>query len=216
MSEQPQSDSPLKPGETTTTLVSLLSAEANFLKEIREIAKDHLGDTNNAGSILRSLNCEEVFHIARFYFLLGELGCTSLDAIIRLIKNHNKDIEKLIESGNVEIRTQKELEDAIFSDYIILEIKNSFGWNPRPGFTRADLGRLMIEHSSDTKTTEVVDLMIKSGLLTMTEQSQVDSRGKPKGKPRKLVRADGRLENAVRNYLKGIISGIVEPVDISR
>ena len=190
------------PPETVRTLQAILRAEKAFLEDLRAIAKEKCGHRDDFEKFQRNLNHDNVLHVARFYFLLSELDCTTSDAIDALIEAHNDKIDVLIEEEDFRTRTLGELKKAKFSRYQRLDCVESVGWSRRPAFMKSEITCFLFEHMGRTAAESMIDDMVDAGLLEETTYS-------PKGgADRQLLKANGKLENAVRTYLEGVWTAI--------
>lgn len=193
------------PPRAVGTLHALLSAEARFLSCIREIAADRCKIKEDIDSVQRDLNHENVFHIARFFFLLKALDCSTPETVGAFIDSHNAKIRSLIDSKSFHLRTKGELEKAFMKRMQKIICMDTIGWLRRPVFARTEIAAFLFDHMGRDAIIRTIDLMVTAGLLIETKDDPLE------GSNRKLIRTDGRIEDAVLAYLNDIQRDISNP-----
>lgn len=186
--------------ELVQVLQNLLRAEARFLTRLRDEAANRCNIRSDVEAIQRELNHENVIHVARFFFLLKVLDCTTPQAVEALIDRHNAKVRSLIEADDFTLRTERELRKAIFKgaqQYVCVQTVKE---KRRAVFAKTEIASLLFDHMGRDSAVKTLDLMVRSGLLVEEDSDPLT------GSNRKLIKTDGVLEDAVSNYLKDIKS----------
>src|SRR5262245_24533661 len=76
-------------------LAAIRDARANFVAEVVSHARQHAGD-NLANEHVDLLRSNEAYHIAEFYFVIGELDFADPARIRLYLKRHNDDMQRLL------------------------------------------------------------------------------------------------------------------------
>ena len=184
--------------ELVGTMQILLRAEARFLERLRALAADRCRIKSDVETIQRELNHENVIHVARFFFLLKALDCSTPEAVEALIDGHNRKVRTLIEQEDFQIRTRKELEKSAFKDaqqYICIKTVKEQG---RAVFAKTELAALLFDHMSRDSAIKAIDLLVRAGLLFEADSDPLT------GSNRKLIKTDGVIEDAMAEYLNEV------------
>lgn len=188
--------------EQLSVLRAILGAEAQLIRRLREEASQRCKIKSDIQTICGELNHENVFHVARFFFLLKTLDCSTPEAIEALLVNHNKKVKSLIEAGDFDIRTPKELKKALFSEVQIFVCKRTLGDGATPALAKTEIAALLFEHMGRDSAMRTLDLLISAGLLIEIEVPSTSSN-------RKLIKTTGVIESAVSVYLSFLRSSIL-------
>lgn len=183
------------------TLQGLMRAEANFLTALRERARETYKfpeDEKGLSKLISQLNHDNIFALARFFFLLKATGCDTPAAVGAFLKDHNQRIRTMIETQDFAVREERELKKAAFSGGQIHDCVDSVGMNRRAQFTRAEIAKLLFDHMSRDSVLRMIDALVDAGLLNETVYEPL------KGANRTLLQTDGFLENAVAQYLSDV------------
>ncbi len=179
-------------------LQAVLLAESRFLARLRERTAETCRIRDEVEATQRELDHENVAHIARFFFLLKALDCSTPEAIEALIEGHNRKVRSLIEQEDFRIRTRRELEKSVFKDaqqYVCVKTVREKG---RAVFAKTEVAALLFDHMSRDSAVKTLDLLIRAGLLIEEDSDPLS------GTNRKLIKTDGVLEDAVAQYLSEI------------
>lgn len=178
-----------------------MRAEANFLTALRERARETYKfpeDEKGLSKLISQLNHDNIFALARFFFLLKATGCDTPTAVEALLKDHNQKIRTLLETQDFAVREERELKKAAFSGGQIHDCVDSVGMNSRAQFIRAEIANLLFDHMSRDSVFRIIDALVDAGLLNETVYEPL------KGANRTLLQTDGFLENAVAQYLSDV------------
>jgi len=192
-------------GHALHTLQVLLSAEVRFLDTLETHARSAASNRYDNANILPRLNHENIFHIARFLFLLRELRCDSPAALGRFIDAHNTRVRELIETRDFSRRSEAELQKAIISKqrkFVMLETVSERG---HVAFARREIADLLFDHMSRDRANAAVDILWATGLLKEISPDSFD-----KSNRRPVFSPSGVLEDAYQTYLTDISQGITE------
>ena len=183
------------------TLQGLVQAEVTFLTALREQARQicrFRQDEERFSKLISQLNHDNIFSLARFFFLLKATRCDNPTSIEAFLKDHNQKIRTLIETQDFAVREERELKKAAFSGGQIHDCVDSVGMNRRALFTRAEIAKLLFDHMSRDSVLRMIDALVDAGLLNETVYEPL------KGANRTLLQTDGFLENAVAQYLSDV------------
>jgi len=186
-----------EPPNTVATLMALLTAEGMLLTRLRSIAEERCNPRSELENTQRDLNHENVFHIARFFYLLKALNCSTSAALSTFIDSHNARVQALLDSENYKLRTKRELENARIKrqqKFVMLETIDAAN---RPVFAKTEVAHFLFDHMGRDSAVKTVDLMVQAGLL-------IEGDDPLDGSNRKLIQTDGAIENAVHDYLESI------------
>ncbi|MDV7142565.1 hypothetical protein R3X27_07700 [Tropicimonas sp. TH_r6] len=198
MAEELEKTDQLPSPQLVNTLQAVLLAEARFLSCLRERTAEKCRIREDVEAIQRELNHENVAHVARFFFLLKALDCSTPETIEALIEAHNRKVRSLIENEDFRVRTRRELEKSVFKDaqqYVCVKTVKEKG---RAVFAKTEVAALLFDHMSRDSAVKTLDLLIRAGLLIEEDSDPLS------GTNRKLIKTDGVLEDAVVHYLSEI------------
>lgn len=198
MADELEQTDQLPAPQLVNTLQAVLLAESQFLARLRERTAEKCRIREDVESIQRELNHENVAHVARFFFLLKALDCSTPEAIEALIEGHNRNVRSLIENEDFRFRSRKELEKSVFKDaqqYVCVKTVKEKG---RAVFAKTEVAALLFDHMSRDSAVKTLDLLVRAGLLTEEDSDPLS------GSNRRLIKTDGVLEDAVARYLSEI------------
>lgn len=208
--EQPRPPEPGSEVERVAVLQVLLTAEQVFLRELQSLVEERIKNVTDIDELKQKVNNEDVFQIARFFFLLEELGCSTSTAVEELLLSHNKRIEKLINDGNFQFGSRNVLERCVFDDIQISTCMRTIKQMGRPVFSKNEIASLIFEQMKRDKATRTIDLMVQAKLLIEESAYDRQKKGKLRSSNRSYIMTDGALENAVANYLETVEAGFRE------
>jgi hypothetical protein len=189
------------------TLQVMLQAESDFLETLRKHTRERLEHKKTQSSdildVVNDLNHENIIHLARFFFLLKALDCSTPKAVEALIDSHNDRIRKLIEAKNFEIRKEKELRKAFFSDQQKYICVKTIEAKPRVSFSKAEIASFLFDHMSRDSAIKGLDQLVNAGILNEEDSDPLT------GTNRKLIWTDGFIEEAVAKCLDDVRFGVL-------
>lgn len=186
----------------------LLSAEREFLRKLQSLVEERCRDSAALDTLKQKINNEDVFQVARFFFLLEELNCSTPDAIEELLESHNRRIQKLINDGDWQFGSKSVLGRSHFDDNQISTCVRTVKQKSRPVFSKHEIASLMFEQMKRDKATRTIDLMVDAKLLSEESAQDREKQGKLRSSNRSYIMTDGALENAVADYLEAVSSGL--------
>jgi hypothetical protein len=193
--------------ELVQTLQAMLYAESEFLETLRKHTRKRLEHKKMRPSdildVVNDLNHENIIHLARFFFLLKVLDCSTPKAVEALIDSHNDKIRKLIEAKSFEIRKEKELRKAFFSDQQKYICVKTIETKPRVSFSKAEIASFLFDHMSRDSAMKGLDQLVSAGILNEEDSDPLT------GTNRKLIWTDGFIEEAVAKYLDDVRLGVL-------
>ncbi len=198
MSEEAKETQDLLSSQLVNTLQTVLLAESRFLSCLRERTAEMCKVKGDVAVIQREMNHENVVHIARFFFLLKALDCSSPAAIEALIEAHNLKVKRLLDAEDFRFRTRKELQKSVFKDaqqYVCVKTVKEKG---RVVLAKTEIAALLFDHMSRDSAVKTLDLLVRAGLLIEEDSNPLS------GSNRKLITADDVLVDAVSSYLSEI------------
>ncbi|MEX0348093.1 MAG: hypothetical protein AB3N15_01625 [Paracoccaceae bacterium] len=198
MAEEAEETGELLPPQLVNTLQAVLLAESRFLSRLRERTAERCIVKEDIEAIQREMNHENVVHVARFFFLLKALDCSTPAAIEALIEAHNLKVKRLLDAEDFQFRTRKELQKSVFKDaqqYVCVKTVKEKG---RAVLAKTEIAALLFDHMSRDSAVKTLDLLVRAGLLVEEDSDPLS------GSNRKLIKTDGVLEDAVAQYLSDI------------
>ncbi|MGC1494730.1 MAG: hypothetical protein WA790_02905 [Sulfitobacter sp.] len=186
------------------TLERVLRAESRFLRRLKDETAKRCRITSDVTTIQRELNHENIFHVARFFFLLKALDCNTPATVDALIEQHNARIKSLLSAGDYQLRTEKELTKALFKEAQLFVCVKTVREHGRAVFAKSEIASLLYEHMTRSSAMTVLDLLVRAGLLIEEDSDPLT------GSNRKLIKTDGVLEDAVAKYLGDVEQGITK------
>ncbi|MDP5220349.1 hypothetical protein Q5Y75_24465 [Ruegeria sp. 2205SS24-7] len=198
MADEAEKTEELLPPQLVNTLQAVLLAESRFLFRLRERTAEMCKVKEDVVAIQRELNHENVVHVARFFFLLKALDCSSPAAIEALIEAHNLKVKRLLDAEDFRFRTRKELQKSVFKDaqqYVCVKTVKEKG---RAVLAKTEIAALLFDHMSRDSAVKTIDLLVRAGLLIEEDSDPLS------GSNRKLIKTDGILEDTVASYLSDI------------
>ncbi|MEM8753873.1 MAG: hypothetical protein AAGF90_12920 [Pseudomonadota bacterium] len=191
--------------ETVETLKRLVAAEARLLAAFRSVAAERVQGRDERADIDRALNSDYVFHVARFFFLMGALGCEEERALAAFIDGHNANVEAFAASSARATRSPSELAKARFSAQRKEDVLATTRLAGRLALARGEIADLLFDHGSRNRIVDAVKTLESAGLLTPFAD---DPNGYKAPRPhRAVVRSDGRLEALYEAYLLDVGGG---------
>ncbi len=203
MSEEAKKTQELPSSQLVNTLQTVLLAESRFLSCLRARTAEMCKVEGDIEVIQREMNHENVVHIARFFFLLKALDCSSPAAIEALIEAHNLKVKRLLEASDFRFRTRKELQKSVFKDaqqYVCVKTVKEKG---KVVLAKTEIAALLFDHMSRDSAVKTLDLLVRAGLLIEEDSDPLS------GSNRKLIEADDVLVDAVGSYLSEISNSAV-------
>ncbi len=204
MAEGAEQTGELLPPQLVSTLQAVLLAESRFLSRLRERTAEKCRIKEDVEAIQREMNHENVVHIARFFFLIKTLDCSTPAAIEALIEAHNLKVKRLLDAEDFQTRTRKELQKSVFKDaqqYVCVKTVREKG---RAVLAKTEIAALLFDHMSRDSAVKTLDLLVRAGLLIEEDSDPLS------GSNRKLIKTDGILEDAVAVYLSEIGNSAVK------
>ena len=204
MAEELERTDQLPSPQLVNTLQVVLLAESRFLARLRDRTAEKCRIQEDIEPIQRELNHENVVHVARFFFLLKALDCSTPEAVEALIEGHNRNVRSMLENEDFRFRTRKELEKSVFKDaqqYVCVKTVKEKG---RAVFAKTEVAALLFDHMSRDSAVKTLDLLVRAGLLIEEDSDPLS------GSNRKLIKTDGVLEDAVARYLSDIGSTAIK------
>lgn len=204
MTEMLEKTDQLPSPQLVHTLQAVLLAEAKFLARLRDRVAEKCRIKEDVDAIQGEMNHENVVHVARFFFLLKALDCSTPEAIEALIEAHNLKVKRLLDAEDFRFRTRRELQKSVFKDaqqYVCVKTVREKG---RAVLAKTEIAALLFDHMSRDSAVKTLDLLVRAGLLIEEDSDPLS------GTNRKLIKTDGVLEDAVAQYLAAIGASIVE------
>lgn len=202
------SPGPPQPGKRIAVLQVLLSAERIFLRTLQEAVEEQSKNERELERLKQSVNNEDVFQVARFFFLLEESNCSTPEAVEELLESHNRRLQELKDRQDYQFGSASVLERAHFDDTQISTCIRTIRQKGRPTFSKNELASLLFEQMKRNKATRTIDLMVEAKLLNEESAGDRVRQGKLRSSNRSYIRSDGIVENAVAKYLESVRLGM--------
>jgi len=186
----------------------LLSAERIFLRTLQEAVEEQSKNERELERLKQSVNNEDVFQVARFFFLLEESNCSTPEAVEELLESHNRRLQELKDRQDYQFGSASVLERAHFDDTQISTCIRTIRQKGRPTFSKNELASLLFEQMKRNKATRTIDLMVEAKLLNEESAGDRVRQGKLRSSNRSYIRSDGIVENAVAKYLESVRLGM--------
>ncbi|MEX0337997.1 MAG: hypothetical protein AB3N11_03050 [Arenibacterium sp.] len=209
-SEAPErSDAPQVALPRVAVLQVLLSAEAGFLRRLQRIVETRCAGAVELSALKQNVNNEDVFQIARFFFLLQELNCTTPEAVEALLQSHNQRIQALLDAGETQFGARSVLKRASFDDTQISICVRTIKQTGRPVFSKQEIASLLFEQMRRDRATRTIDRMVEARLLIEESRRDRELQNKLYTSNRSYIMTDGQIEDAVAEYLEKVQTGLI-------
>lgn len=196
-----ETSSPKRPiPNAVAALQRLVASEAHLLDGLRAAAREALADPDERSAVMRALNSDNVFHVARFFFLMQTLRCDEPTSLATFLESHNERLAPYLKDDKSLRRSISELEKAQFDDDRIKFAAETTRIAERLALGKSEIADILFEHGARRSIIDAVNTLIKAGLLTVVDDEEFLFRS-PRP-DRKIIRSDGRIEHLYETYLE--------------